>query len=263
MRNTPRVVNVDAHLSFFMKKILSVFVLIGIPYLGFAQQTDSLQQQQKTFTGAITVTNNGISLVPTFNLGKPAVFFDVTARRGRFSFEPQLTFALQNAKPWYFIFWVRYKAIETQKFSMNIGFHPSVVFTNTVQPLSGLSPEPMTAFRYFAGELTPTYHLSPKASVGVYYLHSRGFSGGANATNFISLTSNFSQIPIGKVAQLRIVPQLYLVTIDALKGYYTTSAFTLTRYNFPLAVSSIINQKIQSDIPSDDFVWNVSLTYAY
>lgn len=236
---------------------------MGIPGLVFAQQTDSLQQQHKPFTGAITVTNNGISLVPTFNLSKPAVIFDVTARRGRLSFEPQLTFALQNAKPWYFIFWVRYRAIETQKFSMSVGFHPSIVFTNTVLPSISPSTEQMTAFRYFVGELAPTYHLSKKTSVGVYLLHSRGFSGAARTTNFIALTGNFSQIPIGKEFELRIAPQLYLVTIDALKGYYATSAFTLTKYKFPLAVSSIINQKIASDIPSDDFVWNVSLTYSY
>ncbi|QJW90765.1 hypothetical protein HNV11_15945 [Spirosoma taeanense] len=249
-----------------MKKQLLVLLLSGLPGLAFAQQTDSLQQQlpqQKTFTGAVTVTNNGISLIPTFNLGRPAAIFDVTARRGRFSFEPQLTFALENAKPWFFIFWVRYKAIETPKFSMNVGVHPSVVFTNTVLPPGGPTGEALTAVRYFVGELAPTYHLSKRASLGMYYLHSRGFSGAPRATNFMSLTGNFSQIPLVNGAELRIAPQLYLVTIDALKGYYATSAFTLTRNRFPLAVSAIVNQKIQSTIPSDDFIWNVSLTYAY
>ncbi|QMW03613.1 hypothetical protein [Spirosoma foliorum] len=250
-----------------MKKQLLLILFLGFlswfPGLSVAQQTDSLQQQQKTFTGAVTVTNNGISLIPTFNLGRPAAIFDMTARRGRFSFEPQLTFALENAKPWFFIFWVRYKAIETPKFSMNVGVHPSVVFTNTILPPGGPTGEALTAVRYFVGELTPTYHLSKKASLGIYYLHSRGFSGAPKVTNFISLTGNFSQIPLLKDVELRIAPQLYLVTIDALKGYYVASAFMVTRNRFPLAISSLINQKIQSTIPSDDFVWNVSLSYAY
>ena len=32
---------------------------------------------------------------------------------------------------------------------------------------------------------------------------------------------------------------------------------------FPITVSSILNNKLQSSIPSDDFVWNLSLAYSF
>ena len=56
------------------------------------------------FSGQVTVTNNGISLIPSFSLGEPAALFNLSMGRGRFSFDPELRFALEG-KPWSFIFW--------------------------------------------------------------------------------------------------------------------------------------------------------------
>ncbi|WP_461139231.1 hypothetical protein [Spirosoma pomorum] len=242
---------------------MSVLLFSLTPYLVFSQQTDSLLRQ-KGLTGAIAVTNNGVSLIPTFTLGKPAVFFDVAMRKNRLSFEPQLTFALKDAKPWYFIFWVRYKLLETKKFRLGTGLHPSVVFVNSpLLPTGTPATDNLTAVRYFAGELAPVYRITSKVSVGMYYLYSHGLSGGSKNTHFVSLTGNGLTNPFFGSVYMRVAPQLYLVTIDGRQGYYATATFTLTKPSFPIAFSSIINQKIQSDIPSDDFVWNVSLAYSY
>lgn len=245
-----------------MPKILSTLIGLLLPVTVLSQQVDSLLQQ-RGFTGAITVTNNGVSLIPTFTLGKPAVFFDIAVRKKRFSFEPQLTFALQDAKPWYFVFWLRYKLIDTPKFRLGAGFHPSVVFISSPLPVNNQPNDNLTAVRYFVGELVPTYELSDNASLGLYYLHARGFSGAARSTNFIGVNSNFLTKAILRAVDLRVIPQLYYVTIDGADGYYATATFTVTKPKFPFAFSSVVNQKIQSNIPSDDFIWNLSLTYSY
>jgi aryl-alcohol dehydrogenase-like predicted oxidoreductase len=45
------------------------------------------------------VTNNGISLVQTFSLGKPAAIVTLSIGKGKLSFEPDLRFSLKE-KPW-------------------------------------------------------------------------------------------------------------------------------------------------------------------
>ncbi|MES2519483.1 MAG: hypothetical protein V4585_15320 [Bacteroidota bacterium] len=244
------------------QKTFLLFILIQSSLIAFSQKTDSLKSKIQV-SGAITVTNNGISVIPTFMLGKPATIFDLVVRKKNFSFEPQFRFAIEDAKPWSFIFWLRYKLIQTEKFKMGIGAHPSTVFSNTIGTVNGVSKDLITVKRYFAGELTPTYFISKNVSVGVYYLYSRGLADATKNTNFVALSSNFSNIKLTGEYYMKVSPQIYYLQMDNNEGFYITSAFTLAKNNFPLAISSVVNKKLQSTIPSEDFVWNVSLIYSY
>src|SRR5262245_46043358 len=117
-----------------MKKNPLLFFLIHCSLLAFSQipdstkgaesGLDSLQKanSKKTFlSGAVSVTNNGISLIPTFSLDKPAAIFDMSVRRNKFSFDPEFAFSLHDGKPWYFLFWFRYKIVNTEKFRFTAG----------------------------------------------------------------------------------------------------------------------------------------------
>ena len=53
-----------------------------------AQVPDSAKHRT-VVTGGISITNKGISAIPTFTLGKPAAIVDLTVRKQRASFEPQ------------------------------------------------------------------------------------------------------------------------------------------------------------------------------
>lgn len=58
------------------------------------------------FNGDVSITNNGFSFVPTFNLGKPAAAFNLYTGTTRFTFEPQFQFDLDGMRPWSFVgFW--------------------------------------------------------------------------------------------------------------------------------------------------------------
>jgi hypothetical protein len=227
-------------------------------------QTDSIPTKIYHVSGSALVTNNGISLLPMFNLGKPAAIFDLSVGNERLAFEQQLRFSLEG-KPWSFIFWTRYKAVTAKRFRLNIGGNTSVAFRNSfVYDKNGVAKEALTPQQFIATEIIPNFQLTKNFAVGAYYLVSHGLTEGANKwTNFITLNATITNIPVGKETFLRIYPQVYFLDIDYVEGFYTTATFTLTNKNIPFTLSSIINRKLKSDIVSKDFIWNIQLAYTF
>jgi hypothetical protein len=248
-----------------MKKNKTVLLIafLSVSYFAFSQAADSTRHIFH-LKGAVTVTNKGISLIPTFTLGKPAAIFDLSMGKKKLFFEPQLRFALEG-RPWSFIFWWRYKVANTKKFKMNIGAHPSLVFRNTITVTNGTAVKTIQAHRYLATEVAPNYFISKNTTIGMYYLYSHGLDEGAvSNTHFLTVNSNFSYIGISKAIFARFNPQVYYLKQDSHDGYYVTSTITLAKRNFPLSVQSIFNKTIRSNIPgSRNFVWNVSMIYSF
>ena len=242
---------------------LLVFVLLLLAHFSFSQKADSTKSITH-FSGSVSVTNNGISIVPSFSLGKPAAIFNLSMGKNRFSFEPDLRFSL-SGKPWSFLFWGRYKLVTNDKFQMNAGAHLGLNFKTSVLPINGDSSEVTVVRRYLAGELFPRYLLTKNISVGIYYLYSHGIDEGTiKNTNFLTLNTNFSNIKLSNQFFMRVNPQFYYLKLDAEDGFYFTSSFTLAKKNFPLYVSAIINKAIDTDITgSKNFVWNASLVYSF
>ncbi len=240
--------------------LLIVFILLS--HFSFSQEVEKTKVPGH-LGGAVTVTNNGLSFIPTFSLGKPAAIFDLSVGK-RLSFDPQFRFSLEG-KPWSFLFWFRYKLLKTNKFSFNVGPHLGLAFKTLAETTNGVTTETITAKRYLAGELVPNYHLSKAVSIGMYYLYSRGIDVGTTKnTNFLTLNANFSNIPLTKQFYLKIIPQVYYLKMDSQDGFYFTSAFTLANRKVPVSISSVINKVIQTNIAaSKDFVWNVSLIYSF
>lgn len=244
---------------FFIAGLL--FLAINIKAL--AQRQDSTVQLLHVKSG-ITVTNTGISLIPTFSLGKPAAIADLSLGKKRLYFEPQLRFALEG-KPWSFIFWWRYKLVQSRKISLTAGAHPALNFRTTTFTENGVTKKGIAARRYLAGELAPNYILSKKISLGVYYLYSRCLEKDAfRNTHFLTINSHISAIPLLEKIQARFSPQVYYLKQDRYHGYYINATLTLYRHNFPLSVQTIMNKTISSNIPgSKNFVWNLSLIASF
>jgi hypothetical protein len=80
-----------------IRKVAFLSILLTLTLI-VSSQSPEITKLPSHFNGAITVTNNGISFIPTFSLGKPAVIFDFSVGQ-RLSFDPQLRFALEG-KPW-------------------------------------------------------------------------------------------------------------------------------------------------------------------
>ena len=242
---------------------LLVFVFLMFTHLSFSQKTDSTKSIIH-FSGSVSVTNNGISIVPSFSLDKPAVQFNLSMRKNRFSLEPDIRFSLAG-KPWSFLFWGRYKLVTTDKFNMNVGTHLGLSFKTSLLPINGDTSITTIIRRYLAGELYPRVSLTKNISVGIYYLYSHGLDAGTiGNTHFITFNTNFSNIKITDQFFMRFNPQFYYLKLDAQDGFYITSTLAVTKKNFPLSVSSTFNKIINTNITgSKNFVWNVSLVYSF
>jgi hypothetical protein len=210
----------------------------------------------------MAVTNNGISLLPTFSLNKPAALITLSAGR-RLSFEPEFRFSMEG-KPWSFIFWGRYKIVQQNKFRLTVGLHPGFLFRTQTLATNGSTSNIITTERYLAAEISPQYFITKNTCIGMYYLQSKGFEeSSVKRTHFLTLNANFHKIMIYQSYYLKFNPQVYYLKMDASDGYYVTSTLTLAKNDFPWSVQTIMNQTIESEIPSKDFLWNVSLFYSF
>ncbi|TRX01997.1 hypothetical protein [Flavobacterium gawalongense] len=242
--------------------LLLTLVLIKTSVL-FSQQLDSPKNDLK-FKGAISVTNNGISIIPTFTLGKPAAIVNLSVGTSRLTFEPELRFSLEG-KPWAFIFWGRYKAYKSDKFSLNIGAHPAFAFKTIPLTKDGVTSDYIVSQRYVATEVVPTYHISKDLTLGMYYLYSHGFDlGTIKNTHFVTVNTGISNIEVSNSLRMKISPQVYYLRMNDADGFYTSTTFTVSKVDNPISVSVFFNKVIDTNIAaSKDFVWNATLTYAF
>lgn len=224
---------------------------------------ESPQPNPTQIQGSMSITNNGISIVPSFSLEKPATVFNMSIAKGRFSFDPELAFSLE-AKPWYSLFWLRYNLSPKQsKFNMNVGTHLGLNFVNIPFPNAKDSIHIQKTDRYLVLEIFPRYKFSKHLTMGVYYLRSHGLDPATlNALNFVTLYTDISQIQLSKKATLGISPQLYYLNIDGNHGYYLTSEISLSLQNFPVIIKSTMNKTFETKVEgSKPFLWNIKLVY--
>lgn len=253
-----------------MKKALKKrkYLLLGVgcylmTQIAFSQEIDSTKYFRH-IGGGVSLTNNGISLLPTFTLGKPAAIFDLSVGNRKLSFEPQLRFALEG-KPWAFIFWWRYKILDNEKFRVRVGAHPAFMFRTVPVTTDGETTDIIETLRYVAGDFSPNYYVTKNISIGVYYLYGHGFQDNAvQNSHFLTLNSNFSNIRLSEKFYMKFFPQVYYLRMDAEDGFYITASLSLARRDFPLSIQAIVNQPFTTTIPGgDEFVWNFSLIYAF
>jgi len=229
----------------------------------YSQKTDTAKKEFY-IKGAATITNKGISYIPNFSLGKPAVILDLSMANKKLAFDPQLRFSV-NGEPWAFLFSVRYKIKSTGKFQMSVGLNPLFNFKNVTYTVNGVSTTELVNRRYLGGEFRPTYFVTKNISVGAYYLYFRGMSDQTlKNTNFVSVNAQFSNIRLVWGCFAKINAQFYYLNQDWFDGFYFNPTLTLLKKKFPFSLQTIMNTVIDTNIPgSEKFIWNVSLIYSF
>jgi hypothetical protein len=253
-------------MPFILKKPWKVLIIIVISCLNainsYTQNIDSAKKVYH-FSGNALITNNGISFIPTFSLGKPATIVTLSMGDKRLSFDPEFRFSLEG-KPWSILLWGRYKITNTNKFKFTAGTHLGLSYNYPNVIINGISTDITQVKRYLATEFVPNYFFNKNISVGIYYLYSHGLDiGTTNNTHFITLNTNISHISILKDIYMNFKPQIYYLKMDNLDGYFTSANLSLQKNNCPLSIAAIFNQKIKTNIVTKDFVWNVSLNYSF
>jgi hypothetical protein len=244
-----------------MRPIILILCLILSFYSSFSQSTDSTTISS-FFRGQITATNNGVSLIPTFSLGKPAVLFDMNIGKGRLSFDPMIRFGM-NGKPWTFILWWRDKLIEQKKFTLNLGAHPSVVFRDFSIIENGISKKFLVAQRYFAWEASPTFFINKSTNIGIYYLGSKGLTNDIiQNTIFLSLRSMIN-LDVSDTYTLGLIPQIYYLKMDENAGTYINNTFNIKKKKNPFSFTVITSKAIKTEITGNNFLWSLGLVYNF
>ncbi len=216
--------------------------------------------------GRMSVTNNGFSLIPTFSLGEPAAIAELSVGGEKFSFDPQFRFDLNGLRPWSFIFIWRYKFVDTEKTFFRLGVHlPAIAFRKESYLSNNVTRERLIPSRFITPEVTATYEFVKDIGIGIYYLFGIGLEkeGQTRHTHFIALNMPFTHIGLSSSVHLEFIPQFYYLTLDGTDGIFTSASLELEHARWPLSIGSMMNYKLDSDIVTDDFQWNVSLIYTF
>jgi hypothetical protein len=210
-------------------------------------------------SAVISLSNEGISIIPAFGLGEPAVLTSFSAGN-RFRFEPEFYFST-NGDPWAFLLWLRYDLLRHERFAFRIGMYPGYTFLKSDGNGDGTVTE---VVKILAGELTARYQITEKSDVGLYYLRGGALDGAfPQESHFLSLNSILPGLNLSRGLRLTFLPQIYYLKIEDSDGFYAASTITLGLDGFPLTLSSVINKIIESDITgNDDPLWNISLNYS-
>lgn len=222
------------------------------------------QETNLHLNGNLSANYNGISLIPSFSLGRPAWIFEFAVGGERLGFEPEMRFAI-DGKPWSFIFWGRYKIYKSQKFNLHVGAHPGFMFfTSFIEDINGQEYESTEVRRFLAGEIVPSYTLKKNLKIGAYYLAGKRIDKGFDELNqFLALNADIANINLSKRVFLNLRPQIFYLKTTRPDGYYASTSALVAVREFPLGITGLINKSIKTEILGDEWIWNVGLVYRF
>lgn len=235
-------------------KITLTILLLHFSVLIFANEASDSTKKVWHFNGIIQVNNNGISPVPAFSLGRPALMSTFFIQKGGFTFSPEFNYAL-DGKPWVVNQWLRYQK-QHERFTFRTGINMSLFFSRN---------EPnMKLNQYLALEGVVSYKLSAKNSLNLLYWNSHGLDATAVKTgHFISLSASLSKIPVSKSLLLDLKPNLfYLKNTIPFKGVFVSAITSIAHRKFPVSIffQAVKPIKVNPDTP---FNWNYGLNYIF
>jgi hypothetical protein len=245
---------------------LKTFSLVSLCLIGFHCFSEDLVDSTAKplqFATSTTITNNGISVIPIFSLGKPAAIINFTIGR-KFTFEPEFRLSLEG-KPWAFIYWFRYKLIKTKKFSWGIGAHPALIYKTIPVVSNGIPTDLIRVQRFLAAEMTQSYRFNKHTTMGLYYLLGAGsIENGTKPTNLLVLRGGVDNVELGKGFMGAMNPQLIYLFTNGQEGSYANMTFILSHKKSPVSLNYFVNTPLNSNIVGgQDLVWSVGATYVF
>ena len=210
--------------------------------------------------GNLQLTNNGISPVPSFSLGKPALLTTLIVSKGRFSFNPEFNFDLE-AKPWSVNTWVKYKLIQRGRFDFILGNNFSLFFKRN---LPNPRNEEFQLQRYQAFEFNAGFQLTSKRSLRLMYWKSQSLDGlGIKNGLFVMLVAQINDAYTGKLGRISFRPSAFVIDNTApFTAYFISQITTFYPAKFPLNLSFQTVHPLYSS-PNSPFNWNLGLNLPF
>lgn len=245
-------------------RMYNLFLLSAfLPIFTFAQSVDSTQTITH-FSGSAGITTNGFSIIPSFSLNSPAAIVNMSWRKNRFSFDPDIRL-VPDASKGSVLLWLRYQIVQKEKFTLRAGIHPAFTLVRKTVLDNGILTDITEMLRFAAFQVVPNFQLNKKVSVGAMFLKGHGLQNhGPQNTNALFLNMGFSQIPIVEKIRFHLYPSVFFLNTDGYTGSYFTATGILTKQGIPFSLQSTINQTLQSNIPNNQlFMWNLTLNYNF
>ncbi len=241
-----------------MIKLLAPLVLFFIFTVSWSQENADSTKSKLEAAATISVNSNGIAYIPAFSLDKPAIIGTFSLIKGRFSYDPQLSYGL-DLKPWIIDNWFHYKIVDRPRFEFKAGALISAFFSEYEAEDEMI----LQAQKYLAVEFIGKYKFSPQGSLSFTYLHDRGQDPGTLIGHFFNLQADRSDISLGKKGLLSARLQLfYLNYTGSNDGLFVAGNISASIRNIPFAVFFQAIQALHSNItPFPEFKWNVGLSY--
>jgi hypothetical protein len=230
-----------------------------------ASTTPDSTHKPKPFSvgGVVQLNNNGISPVPAFALGKPAIMVGIDISKGHFLFHSDINYGL-DLKPWAMNHWFRYvntKGKSTFRTGINLSpFYRKV----TIQDPTIGTYETSIMDRYIEAELAYFHQFTPKTGLYLLYWNAHGLDKDAIAWgNFLSISANFSQIPVSQNITVSLKPNLFYIKNAApFEGYFVSGIAEFAYKTCPVVLFGQGVQPIWVS-PSTTFNWNFGLKYYF
>jgi len=242
-----------------MIKLLVPFVFLFVFTLSWSQESaDSTRSKKLKAEASVSINSNGIAYVPAFSLDKPAIIGTFSLIKGRFSYDPQLSYGL-DLKPWIIDNWFHYKIVDRPVFEFKAGAVISAFFSEYETEDETI----LQAQKYLAVEFISTYKFSPKTSLAFTYLLDRGQDPGTVTGHFFNLQADRSDFNIGRKGLLSASLQLFYINYTGNEdGLFTAAYVSASLRNIPFSIFGQAVQALTSNIdPFPPFKWNVGLAY--
>lgn len=237
-------------------KIALSLIFLSVFTVTLSQET--LDKSKLKSGCTFSFNTNGISSIPSFSLGAPAIMATPSFTRGRFAYEPVLAYDL-DLKPWFIDNWLRCKIVDRPRFEFRAGFNFSMYFSEYKLPDEII----LQGQRYWAGEFTGTYKPTAKSFLSGAYWIDRGQDPGTIKGHFLSLMGERSEMSIGKSLLLAANMHLFYINYNGNNdGLFISPKVTSSVRNLPFALFFHVIQPIESNIsPFPGFSWNLGFSY--
>ncbi|AFK04161.1 hypothetical protein Emtol_3028 [Emticicia oligotrophica DSM 17448] len=248
-----------------MKSFLFIYLACFITFNAFSEEkTDSVQTQKNPIqiSGNIQLTNNGISPVPAFALGKPALMTSFSIRKGNFSFSPAFNYGI-DGKPWVSNSWLRVQ-FPSNKFTFRTGLNWSLFFKRTSITENAQTFEVQRANKYLEFEGAVSYKVAENASIQALCWYTKGMDIDAVKYGyFYSLSASINKIRINKDLKLTLRPNLFFIDNSIpFNGLFVSGIAIWSFKNLPISISMQAVKPLITK-PQSDFNWNIGLNFDF
>jgi len=240
------------------RRVFPVLIFTIICFETYCRDASTDSELKLKASCTFSLNTNGISSIPSFSLGAPAVIANPSFNYGRFNYEPVLAYDF-DIQPWYIDNWFRFRIVDRPEFEFRTGVNFSMFFIDMKLPDHTI----LQGQRYWAAEFTSVYKPSANSFVSAAYWNDRGQDPGSLQGHFLSLMAERSALPLGRSLLLAANMHLFYIDYNGNNdGLFLSPKLSCSLKRAPASIFLHCIQALSSNItPNPGFSWNLGLTY--